>query len=596
MHGSVWNSGESVRIPFDTGYTRTGPLTVGQANMRRCVLRDEPAHMNACVIRKLPDACGLDRIAEAVHTLVLRHESLRTTYPEQPDLRQELAATGSFTLFVHAAQGDPLAHARTLGDQMRAVRFAPETELPIRLAVVTVDGVPDRIVFVLCHIAVDAGALDLINHEWDALMAGQPLPEPGARQPVSVALDEQSEAGRRRLAASLRYWESVLRTTPQSMFAIPGVDRTDWMHPRLRIRSVAAAGALPAITERTGASGSNLVLAALCALLGRRLDQSTIVMATPAANRVASAFAEYVGTVAQDALFSVSLAGAEGFDEVVTRTRSRAFTALRHSRFDYEDLAPVIARVEHERGSHWARDCVFNDLTGLELEGLLAPTPVPAAAATGAVNSAAVADDPQLDWFQPESMMTRLMVWVVRLDGELELALWADPKCLPPDDAEELAGDLVRLLVAAADGDVRLDRLAELGRLRRVERGEGWYEIDSCLIELAAVRALLAEVLAGRPHLVEAVADPQLGHRLECWLAADGSNDDAGVEADVAAVHAACLEGLRHRRLAAMAPHRYLVVDRVPDDPGSAASWRARRLFAQSTGRVLPAVAVAVGR
>lgn len=591
MHGSAWNSGESVRIPFDTGYTRTGPLTVGQANMRRCVLRDEPAHMNACVIRKLPDAVGIDRIAEAVHTLVLRHESLRTTYPKQPELRQELAATGSFTLFVHAAQGDPLAHARALGDQMRAVRFAPETELPIRLVVVTVDGVPDRIVFVMCHIAVDAGALDLINHEWDALMAGRPLPEPGARQPVSLALDEQSEAGRRRLAASLRYWESVLRSTPQSMFAIPGVDRTDWMHPRLRIRSVAAADALPAITERTGASGSNLVLAALCVLLGRRLDQSTIVMATPAANRIASEFAEYVGTVAQDALFSVSLADAESFDEVVTRTRSRAFTALRHSRFDYEDLAPVIGKVEHERGSHWARDCVFNDLTGLELEGLLAPTPVPAA---DAATSAAVADDLRLDWFQPESMMTRLMVWVVRLDGEMELALWADPKCLPPEDAEELAGDLVRLLVAAADGDVPLGRLAELSRLPRVERGEGWYEIDSCLIELAAVRALLNEVLGDRPHLVEAVADPQLGHRLECWLTADGENGD--VESDVAAVHAACLEGLRHRRLAAMAPHRYLVVDRVPDDPGSAASWQARRLLAEGTGRVQPAVAVAVGR
>ena len=578
----------TVPIRFAAGGGRTGPLTVGQANMRRCVLRDEPAHMNACLIRALPEGIDLDRIAAAARTLAERHEVLRTTYPEQPVLHQRSAADGEFALAVHEAEGDAaMAAARAVGKRLQAIRFDPAGELPLRLAVITVDERPAQMVFVVCHIAADAAALDLLGREWDALMSGHPLPPPGALQPIDAALAERSPIGQRKLAASLRYWETVLRETPQSMFAIPGIDRTDWMHARLRIRSAAAAAALPAITERTGASPANVVLAALSALICRRLDHPVFVVATPAANRVAAEFADYVGTVAQDALASIQVADAGTFDELVRRVRARAFTALRHSRFDYEELLPVISQVEHERGGHWARDCVFNDLTGLSLDGLIAPTPVPA----GGGPAEAGPGDPTLDWFLPESMMTRLMLWAVRLDEEVELALWADPVCLAPQDAETLAADLVRLLTAAAEGDVPLDRLDELSRLPVVRRGEGWYWIDRSWIELAAVRALLREVLGTRPHQVEAVPDEQLGHRLECRLAAQPAPPDAAaggppdVETDLAAIHAACLAGLRHRRLAAMAPHRYLIVDRAPQDPDDEAAWHSRPILAEGTGR-----------
>jgi Condensation domain len=582
--------GEPVRVYFAGARTRVGPMTVGQVNMRRCVLRDDPAHMNACVIRKLPAGMGLDRIADAVRTLALRHEALRTVYPELPYLRQEVAGDGWFTLAVHPAPGDPLEHARAVGKQIQAVRFDPQAELPMRLAVVTVDGVPDHLVLVLCHIAVDAAALDLIGREWDELTAGRPLPPPGPLQPVDLALDEQGPAGQRRLASSLRYWETVLRGTPQSMFAIPGIDRTDWMHPRLRIRSKAAAAALPAIAERTGASPPNIVLAALCALLCRRLDQSTFVVATPAANRVQTELADYVGTVAQDALASIPLEGAETFDELIRRARSRSFTALRHSRFDYEELLPVIGRVERERGSHWARDCVFNDLTGLTLEGLLAPTPVPPT--TVPPTPVPGSPDPRLDWFRPESMLTRLMLWAIRLEGEVELALWADPQCLPPDQAEELGAGITRLIVAAAQEDLDLSRLDAISGLTRVVRGEGWCRIDSCWIDLASVRALLEDVLPDRPHHLALAPDEHLGRRLECLLAADPD----GAVPDIEAIHAACLDGLRHRRLAAMAPHRYLVVDRAPHDPRDAAAWRRRPVRVEDDGRGRPAPVAAAAR
>lgn len=580
-----WTAGEAVPVRFAGGRARTGPITVGQANMRRCVLRDDPAHLNACLILPLPAGTGPDAVAAAIRTLVLRHESLRTTYPVDLELRQVVAEAGEFTMRLYEADGDPVAAAQEIGRRTRAVRFDPPAELPLRISVITRGGRPELLVLVLCHIAVDAVGLDLLTAEWHALLAGRELPAPPAVQPVDLALTEHGESGRRRLASSLRYWENVLRTTPQSMFAVPGVGACDWMLPRLRIRSREAAAALTAIAERTGASRANVVLAAMCVLLGRRLDQSTFVVATPAANRFLPELADYVGTVAQDGLISVRLDSGT-FDQTVARVRNRGLSALRHSWFDYEDLLPVIERVERERGSHWARDCVFNDLTSLTLEGLLTPPPVPAARAalTDTETEDGTGTDLELDWFVPESMLTRLMLWAVSLEDEIELALWADPNLLPARDAEEFGGGIVRLLLAAADTDVSLDRLPEFARFEPVTRGEGWYEIDASWIELAAVQDLLNEVHAG-PSLVTVEPDERLGHRLVCHLAAAPSPEAAPAVSDVAALHTACLTGLRHRRLNAMAPHHYVVVDRAPDDPGDADAWRARPVLTEGDGR-----------
>lgn len=575
MEDGRWQPGDVVPVRFEGGRARSGPMTVGQANMRRCVLRDDPAHMNACVVRTLPAGSTTERLADVLATLALRHETLRTTYPEQPELHQEVAGSGAFAMAVHPADGDPDGCAREVGLRLRAARFDPPAELPVRAAVVTEDGVPVRLVLVYCHIAVDAAALDLLGREWTDLLAGKALPEPNAVQPVDLALSEQEGSGRRRLVSSLRYWDDLLRTTPQAMFAVPGVGASDWMHSRLRIRSRAAAAALEAVSARTGASRPNVVLAAMCTLLGHRLGQRTFVAATLAANRFLPELAAYTGTVAQDALMSVRL-DAGTFDEVVRRVRTRSLAALRHSWFDYEELLPVIRGAERDRGTHWARDCVFNDLTSLTLEGLANTGTGDGVPVTGRPGGAR--GDLRLDWSPPESMPTRLMLWAVRLEEEMELGLWADPRCLPAREAEDFAADLVALVTAAADGDVDLNRLGELTGGRPVVREDGWHLVDSCWVELAAVRELVAEALGARPHLVAAVPDGRLGHRLECHLTADGPPPD------LAALHTACLAGLPNR-LTAMAPHRYTVHRGVPDDPGDPAAWLRLPATASGTGR-----------
>jgi hypothetical protein len=559
MADGNWTISERVALRFAGGRTRTGPATLGQTNMVRSVAIDDPAGSNARLIWEVPAGVDLGRLAEVVTTVVLRHDSLRTTFPEAG--RQFVAGEGSVEMPVYEAE-DAYACADDVAPQLRAVRFDPTVELPVRAAAITSHGAPAGLILILCHTAVDAASQSILRREVAALLAGEELPPPAATQPVDLGEAEQTPAGQRRIAAALRYWDDLLRTTPQAMFAVPGVGPTDWMLPRLTIRSTAAAPALARIADRTGAGRATVVLAALCALVGRRLGVSTAVVAMLAANRLLPHLTDYVGTISQDALMSTELDVAT-FDELVGRIRDRSLAAYRRSAFDSVALWQIIDGVAARRGTHWARDCVFNDLTGL----------THGAERTGDAVSHA---DPgiRFEWLPPEAMPTRLMVWAVRLDDEVELAVLADPQCLTTSEVEDFGSAMIGLIVEAADGDVALADSAVVASLTPVVRGDGWYLVDRCWIELAAVRQLLDDVLDG-PSLVVAVPDDELGHRLVCYVAGD----------HVAAerIHADCVAALEMRP-SAMAPHRYVRCAQAPADVHDADAWQALAV-AEHTGR-----------
>jgi hypothetical protein len=559
MADGNWTISERVAVRFAGGRARTGPATLGQTNMVRSVRIDDPAGSNARLIWEVPAGVDIGRLAEVVTAVLLRHDSLRTTFPEAG--RQSVAGEGELEMPLYESGGDAYACAGDVAPQLRAIRFDPAIELPVRAAAITSHGVPAGLILILCHTAVDAVAQSILRREVTALLAGEELPPPAATQPVDLGESEQTPAGQRRIAAALRYWDDLLCTTPQAMFAVPGVGPTDWMLPRLTIRSTAAAPALARIADRTGAGRATVVLAAMCALIGRRLGVRTAVVAMLAANRLLPHLTDYVGTISQDALMSAEL-DVTTFDELVGRIRDRSLAAYRRSTFDSVALWHVIDGVAARRGTHWARDCVFNDLTGLT---------------TTATEQADVAgtDGIRLEWLPAEAMPTRLMVWAVRLDDEIELSVLADPNCLATAEVETFGSAIIRLVEEAADRDIELADSTVLTELAPVVRGDGWYLSDRCWIELAAVRQLLDDVLDGRPNLVVVVPDDELGHRIECYVAGD----------HVAAerIHADCVAALEMRP-SAMAPHRYVVCSQAPADVSDVDAWRALAV-AESTGR-----------
>ena len=219
-------SGTSRRTRFTGPTQRSGPLTMGQSNMLLCMKTDKPAHINVSAVWELPPGTGLDRIAETLAVLHARHETLRTTFPagpDDPEPCQVVHAEGELEILICPApddDSDVALFAHELALRLRAIAFNPAADWPLRAAVVTAHGVPAHLVLAASHAALDAGALLALRRDWDALLAGEPLPEPADVQPTDLALLERSDEGRRRSASSLDYWAGQLRTIPQAMLEI----------------------------------------------------------------------------------------------------------------------------------------------------------------------------------------------------------------------------------------------------------------------------------------------------------------------------------------------------------------------------------------
>jgi hypothetical protein len=340
---------------------------------------------------------------------------------------------------------------------------------------------------------------------------------------------------------------------PQAMLAVPATHQPpapEGWTPRLRIRSDAAAAALTVLAERTRITRSTLLLTAFCALFAHHTGQRAAVLASLSANRYLPELADYLGSLAQDALVTVPMEDDdETFEALARRVRKRAQLAYPNSWFDSKQLWDLMDRIGIERGTRFARDCVFNDLTPLGLDG---------GAPHGHLEPRDPAQPIQLDWLPNEPLHVELMLWVFQLDGELDMSLFANPTRIAAADAEVFGRGLATLLIEAARRTVRRGEIEAITGLAPVVRGPRWRISDGCWVDLDEVDGVVSTALAGlslsHPFTIVAEPDEKLGHRLVCEFATPDPLDPAQVER----IHAACVAALP-RRPAAMAPHLYRV-------------------------------------
>ena len=554
-----------ITVRYSGGTSGSGPLTLGQDNMIRCIHRDDPEQINKQALWPVPDGTELSAALDALRTLAERHESLRTVFPPGPDgfpARQEVRAEGEFA--VTEVEAGPLddreldALADELAREDMTVRFDLAEDFPLRFTLVTREGRPVRMAVVVCHSGADGAATALLVQEWLALVAGKELPPSSARTPLEVAASEGSALGRRRAKTSLRHWERVLRTSPQAVFADSRIVGPPDAVSVLILRSRAAAADLEAASRRTGATPSTVLLAAFAALVAHRADQSDLVIAALSANRHRPGLADYIGTLAQDAFLAVD-AGADDLDELIGRTKAASLAGYWHSSFDAEQVWRMIDDIGHLRGSRYARHVVVNDLS----------LTIPESASDGRPPAAS---DPEIGWFPDERIPTRLMFNIIRVGGSLEIALLTCPQVLDRAETEQFARGLLAIIAAAADGPLPLADIGALTGVRPGVREGDWQVVGGSWIDLAAVRALLASVLDEN---VRVRVDTD-GGRLTAHLAGADVGDLTPLQ-----VHRAVVEALPGRDTA-MAPQHYVI---HRGDPGSPDGWDVLPVAAEGSGR-----------
>ncbi|MET9675418.1 condensation domain-containing protein [Streptomyces sp. NPDC006482] len=573
----------TLTVAYAGGEERRGPVTMGQANMIRCVLRDEPAHINIHDVWPAPPGIRLDAAVDALRALAVRHEGLRTTFPHAPGAapgEQVVAASGEFTVTVldHAElPEEPARYAESLALRARDERFHLDRDFPLRISLVTVDGAPVFVALAASHAVADISALAVLKEEWLALLTGETLPPQSALTPLDLAAEESTPAGLRKSGASLRYWERIIRTGPQAMFAEPGAEGAEVHAPQLTLRSRRGARALALVTERTGGLPATVLLTAWCALLAHRTGQDACVAAVPTSNRYTPRLVRSVNTLSQDALLSLDVR-VPTFDALLRTAWGAALNSYRHSQFDAVALWEMIGRTTFERGSHFARDVVFNDVSSL-------PPSLPSTLDAAARGENAPRPDLEISRGPGQVLPARVLTFVHEIDPLLRLGMWVDPALFPHDEAEGFLVGLVRLLEAAAVADVPLAALTEVTGVRPVERGADWERVDGCWVSPPCVAATLSRVLDGLPVHVTSDA-PRTGgsaegdaeHGLTAFIASGGS------PLTPEGAHAALMDALPGRP-GVLAPRRYVIVQDPPAEADRSSAWGRQQILLEGTGR-----------
>ena len=204
----------SVVVRYSGQTSGSGPLTYGQDNMIRCILHDDPAHINKHLVWPVPPGVTVEAAIDALQAVTERHEALRTVYPgpagEQPTV-QQVQPDGEFTVEIVEivdTDQDPEALAWEIGLDKLGDRFNLTADYPLRFALVVADGQVAQVSVVVCHAAADAAGTGVLLEEWQVLATGGELPPRTAPTPLELAAQERSSSGERRAKASRRLMSS----------------------------------------------------------------------------------------------------------------------------------------------------------------------------------------------------------------------------------------------------------------------------------------------------------------------------------------------------------------------------------------------------
>ncbi|GAB2755696.1 non-ribosomal peptide synthetase DhbF [Salinifilum aidingensis] len=291
-----------------------------------------------------------DALRRAVADVAVRHESLRTAFPEtegEPEQRvldevPELRVVDTDEQHLRAELAE---HARTGFDLAR--------ELPLRAVLLRTGPQAHVLLLLLHHIAVDEWSLRLLLADlataYRARWAGRPpqwaeLPvqyiDHALCQRAAVEEAESTEDGSR------AFWMRELDGVPEEL-DLPA-DRPRPAEPSRRGGTVrftvdgelrARIGELAAAHR---ASPLMVLQAGFAALLTRLGAGADVPLGTPVAGRDDTALDDLVGFFVNTLVVRVDTAGDPTFAELVERTRDRALAAYEHADMPFERLAELL--------------------------------------------------------------------------------------------------------------------------------------------------------------------------------------------------------------------------------------------------------------
>jgi hypothetical protein len=312
---------------------------------------DRPRNYNVRISGRLDHGSTMADVVQALHRLVERHEALRTTFLMGADgtFRQRIAGHGELTVPEYDVGAHRLDHAAYLAQSLIADRtFAPD-ELPLRAAVVSVDGRPEQIVLAVHHACADGSAGIVLCEEARLIAADPEVKLPDAWQPRQIVAEETSEQTNRHAARADAFHEQRLRNLPadqpEPVSPPPGGD-VPYLQWWARSWVVPAAARL--IADRHSCTTASVLLAAYGAALGAYLERPECQLELISSNREHPMLRASVVNLFQTTSIRFDTADAS-FAELCRRVGAAGLPAYRYGRRDPDRFARTLQRVRQDR-------------------------------------------------------------------------------------------------------------------------------------------------------------------------------------------------------------------------------------------------------
>ncbi|HEX2133001.1 MAG TPA: amino acid adenylation domain-containing protein [Actinophytocola sp.] len=301
---------------------------------------------------RLTGALDVDALRSAVDTIVARHASLRTTFPDQGGEPVQVVAPvarASFEVTELTGPADEAAE-RFLREQAR--RGFDLARGPLFRTTLGVLGPADHVlVFNLHHIISDAWSLSVLLNELTALYRSA-LDGTAADLPaLSIQYPDYTTWQRERqhdpeVARQLDYWTDHLAGAPELLTLPTDRPRPPVQGYRGALHMVPLSPNLAADLETMARDcGGTLFMALLAAFgaqLGRLAGQDDVVVSTPVAGRSDPSIEPLIGFFVNTLPLRVHIGGDPTFAELVARAKEVTIGGLSHAEVPFERLVETL--------------------------------------------------------------------------------------------------------------------------------------------------------------------------------------------------------------------------------------------------------------
>ncbi|MFD0924688.1 non-ribosomal peptide synthetase [Williamsia deligens] len=306
------------------------------------------------VVARIVGPADPDRIRRALRRLAVRHESLRTVYPDTPDGPRQVVLAPDDVAMPEVARVD-VAEADQVVRQIITAPIDLTTSTAFRAVLVEVAGSGDAdwlLVAVMHHVAVDGFSLrTLLADLATAYTDDADLPAPELTY-IDVTRWQLGRLGDpddpdSTYARQLRFWRQTLAGLGEPQ-RLPGHDESA-VGEGGRVAVVLpddVTRAVDALAQRVGATTFHAVHAAVATVLARWTGTSDVVVAAPVLGRPDPAMEPVVGMFVNTVALRTAIDPAASAEDVLAAVRDADLTAMANDGVPYDAVARAV-RPDH---------------------------------------------------------------------------------------------------------------------------------------------------------------------------------------------------------------------------------------------------------